>query len=256
MLLTALTEQAPKQIFRLSLLKRRLAALFHANNLDKLAQLYGTDKFGYHFYTQHYASHFAALRHKQLNILEIGIGGNESSTSGGESLRVWKTYFPKSLIFGLDIIDKSGVDEHRIKCFRGDQSDEKVLQAVVDAIGKIDIIIDDGSHFNDHVIKSFKFLFPKMAADGIYVVEDTQTSYWPTYGGSTTHKSSEVTMLGFLKSLTDGLNFQEYIADDYEPSYWDQHIVGMCFYHNLVFIQKGENNEPICHNARPEQLKV
>ena len=47
-----------------------------------------------------------------------------------------------------------------------------------------DIIIDDGSHLNRHVVKSFQVLFPLLADDGIYVAEDTQTAYWPGEGGS------------------------------------------------------------------------
>jgi len=51
------------------------------------------------------------------------------------------------------------------------------------------------------------------------------------------------TSLCLLKNLTDGLNHEEFIRPGYQPSYYDLHIVGMHFYHNLVFIQKGENNE-------------
>ncbi len=36
-----------------------------------------------------------------------------------------------------------------------------------------DIIIDDGSHMNRDVIKSFELLFPLLNDNGIYIVEDT-----------------------------------------------------------------------------------
>ena len=48
---------------------------------------------------------------------------------------------------------------------------------------ELDIIIDDGSHINEHVIRTFQYLFPKLKPGGIYVVEDTQTSYRQDYGG-------------------------------------------------------------------------
>ncbi|HEY5345945.1 MAG TPA: hypothetical protein VIK62_06335 [Verrucomicrobiae bacterium] len=46
-----------------------------------------------------------------------------------------------------------------------------------------------------------------------------------------------------LKSLVDGLNHEEFIKPGYVPSYYDQNITGLHFYHNLVFIQKGRNAE-------------
>ncbi len=49
--------------------------------------------------------------------------------------------------------------------------------------------------------------------------------------------------MGFFKKLTDGLNYAEFDRDHFEPSYYDKHIVAMHFYHNIVFIQKGLNNE-------------
>ena len=49
--------------------------------------------------------------------------------------------------------------------------------------------------------------------------------------------------MNFLKSLTDSLNYEEFDKQGYVPSYYDKHIVSMSFYHNLVFIHKGNNNE-------------
>jgi hypothetical protein len=44
---------------------------------------------------------------KKLNILEIGIGVYKRSQDGGEFLRMWKVYFPKSIIYGIDIYDNT-----------------------------------------------------------------------------------------------------------------------------------------------------
>jgi demethylmacrocin O-methyltransferase len=51
------------------------------------------------------------------------------------------------------------------------------------------------------------------------------------------------TSVNFLKSLVDCLNYEEFTLEGYKPSYFDRHIVGMHFYHNLAFIQKGDNDE-------------
>ena len=155
---------------------------------------------------------------------------------------MWKHYFPKGRIHGLDIEDKSFVDEGRIKAFRGSQDDPEVLRRIVDEIGRPDIVIDDGSHQPAHILATFEVLFPLLADDGIYVVEDTQTSYWPEWGGAEDPEDRSTSM-AMLKRLADGLNHVEYVVEPYEPTYTDQHVVGVHFYHNLVFVQKGVNAE-------------
>ena len=220
-----------------------LKSFVFQRDLPRLAMLYETDKWGEHWYVKHYARHFQHLRRKKITLLEIGIGGYENPKKGGNSLRMWRNYFPKAKIVGLDFYDKSPHSETRIQVFRGDQSDEVFLRKMIAEIGRPDIIIDDGSHINAHVLKSFEVLFPLLADDGIYVVEDTQTSYWPEYGGSSDDLLKASTSLCLLKNLTDGLNHEEYIKPGYQPSYYDQHITAMHFYHNLVFIQKGRNKE-------------
>src|SRR6185295_3664424 len=136
-----------------------------------------------HSYMNHYQSHFESYKFQKINLLEIGVGGYENPTEGGRSLRMWKKYFSSGNIFSIDINDKSFLQEKKIKIFKGSQADVDFLDKVVTEIGEIDIIIDDGSHINEHVIETFKFLFPKLKDGGIYVIEDTQTSYWENFGG-------------------------------------------------------------------------
>jgi cephalosporin hydroxylase len=220
--------------------ERELQAM--SGDLTKLAVHFGTDKWGAHRYTQHYQRHLEHLRHKPVKMLEIGIGGYSRAGQGGASLRMWKHFFPQGQIVGLDLQDKSFVEEPRIKAYRGDQTDPELLRRIVDESGPFDVIIDDGSHQPAHIIASFGILFPLLADDGIYVVEDTQTSYWPEWGGSEDIKD-EATSMAFLKRMTDGLNYEEFVDESYNPSYSDTHIIGLHFYHNLVFIEKGTNAE-------------
>lgn len=150
---------------------KSIPAYFYQNNLSKLAKLYGTDKYE-HGYTEIYQQYFKNIKHKKLRILEIGIGGGENTKYGGNSLKMWAKYFPKSDIFGIDLYDKSLIDYRRIKTFQGSQSDENFLAQ----FQNLDIIIDDGSHMNSDVIQSFEILFSKLNAGGYYCIEDTQVS--------------------------------------------------------------------------------
>ncbi len=218
-------------------------AAFAWGDLTKMGFIYGTDKVGDHHYAAHYMTHLRPYRNKPINLLEIGVGGYQDPDRGGESLRMWKKYFRKAHIYSIDIFDKSELQEPRITIFKGSQVDAVFMEQVCDRIGDIDVIIDDGSHINRHVIETFKMLFPKLKDGGIYVVEDTQTSYWEDYGGDSADLRNPDTMMNFFKDLTDSLNSEEFLIDGYQKSYYDQHVVSMHFYHNMVFVHKGINDE-------------
>lgn len=211
-------------------------------DLVRLAGQHGTDKWGRHWYAGHYQTHFAPRRLDSLTLLEIGVGGYEDPAKGGESLRMWKAYFPHARIFGLDVYDKSAVAEDRIQILRGSQDDPAFLEHVVATTGPLDIVIDDGSHRNAHVIASFEALFPHLREGGIYAVEDTQTSYWPSYGGSLEVEAPHTSM-GLFKRLADGVNHAERVQPGYTPSFFDLNVASVHFYHNLVFVYRGRNDD-------------
>jgi len=152
--------------------------------LTRLAITYGTDKFGYHDYTPNYFSLLRHLRDSPVRLLEIGVGGYQDADRGGESLEVWRDFFPKGEIVGIDIQKKEMDLGKRVTILQGSQVDGDFLARVVAEHGPFDIIIDDGSHQNEHVVTSFRLLFPTLSQGGIYVAEDVQTSFFPRFGGS------------------------------------------------------------------------
>lgn len=185
---------------------RRLFFLVpHRHDLGILARKYGTDKYSNH-YVEAYRRHFATLRRQRLNVLEIGVGGGKHPARGGASLRMWKDYFPRAMIYGIDIHDKRCHADRRIQIYQGDQSDPAFLQDVARRIGRLDIVIDDGSHLNEHVKVSFTTLFPLLPEGGIYAIEDLCTAYWPQYGGEWERLDNHFTSMAMLKRLVDGLH--------------------------------------------------
>jgi hypothetical protein len=190
MLKKKLLSHYPVFYFKLDALLKSLKAILYARNLDKLAIIFLTDKATIkknkktgHGYSINYSTHFQKIRKNKIKLLEIGIGGHTRSDAGGNSLRMWKRYFKKGRIYGVDIYDKKRFEEKRIKIFQGDQNDVDFLKNLYKKIGSIDIIIDDGSHVNEHVITSFTTLFPLLNNGGIYAIEDTHTSYMSRWGG-------------------------------------------------------------------------
>jgi hypothetical protein len=215
---------------------------YSAMSLTELAEEFGSDKWGVHRYTPHYERHFGPLRDREMLVVELGIGGYAREGQGGASLRMWKWFFPRAQIVGVDIQDKSFVDEERITSFQGSQTDRKLMRRIVKQFGPPTIVIDDGSHRPAHVRKSFQILFPLLANGGLYVIEDIQTSYWPQWRGSL-DLDDPTTSMAMVKGLLDGLNHEEFLDESYEPTYTDVHVVAVHGYHNLVIIEKGDNRE-------------
>lgn len=211
----------------------------YATGLVELCARFGSDKWGLHQYPRHYERHFEPIRDRPLTVLEIGVGGYADPVRGGASLRMWRRYFPRALIYGLDITDKRAMSGQRMIIRQGDQSSAADLADVVAATGPLDVVIDDGSHVSAHVIATFNELFSAVRPGGLYVIEDLQTSYWPSFGGAHWGTDEAATSVGFLKALVDGLNHEE--IDGREPQGWDAEISGLHFYHNMAVIEKKKN---------------
>ena len=216
------------------------AADLSRRSLTELAQLFKTDKWGRHRYTDHYEQHLNFLKRRSFGLLEIGIGGYAREREGGASLRMWKAYFPKAQIIGLDIEDKSFVDEDRIVTYQGSQVDPAVLDQIL-ADHPVRVVVDDGSHRSEHVIATFAHVFPLLPDGSIYAIEDTETSYWSNYGGSTDPDAP--TTMNMVKGLLDGLNYEEFTAKGYQPTPSELGIVAIHAFHSLIILEKGRNDE-------------
>lgn len=181
----------------------------------------GTDKFGPHDYAPHYHKMFAALRERPLRVLELGVGGYTDEFRGGLSLATWRDYFPNSQVTGLDVHKKTLSLGDRVRIYQASQVDARALARIVEERGPFDIIVDDGSHQNAHVVESFRLLWPEVVPEGIYAIEDVQTAYWPRWGGS----------LELEAPNTVGL-FRKYLARLPED------VAGIERFHNIIALHK------------------
>lgn len=230
---------APAQAFDRAL-KRRwlpLAGLLGAG-MDLLAALAGTDKYGQHFYTEVYDALARPHRRRPVTLLEIGVGGY-AGWLGGESLLMWAAYFRKGRIYGIDLVDKTALSRDRIKVFQCSQVDRERLTALAREIGPFDFIIDDGSHVNAHQIETFRILWPFLKDGGTYVVEDVQTSYWPSFGGGTPGSPGyQGSCMSFFKQLCDSVNLPEFLEPPRSDARLDHTIASVTFHHNLIVLTK------------------
>lgn len=167
--------------------------------LDEIGRIHKTDKSSiYHDYLNKYEKYLPFLRNQKIKILEIGV-------DKGYSLKTWSDYFYNSDIVGIDInFNCKQYETEKIKIEIGDQNDTNFLQNIHYKYGFFDLIIDDGSHFSDHVIKSFDYLFNCLNSGGIYIVEDLCCSYWKEYNGGT--EDDNIVLKKFHK-IIDEVNF-------------------------------------------------
>lgn len=198
------------------------------------AEGYETDKTLMPHYLLNYEKFFPDLAEKEIKLLELGV-------NYGGSLKMWRDYFEKGLIVGIDINNIDIEDPTgRIKFYSGLQEDEKLLDKVSAECAPegFDIIIDDCSHIGSLSQKSFWYLFENhLKPGGIYVIEDWGTGYWDSWFDGKRYdfkergkdqpslmnkiikkikqddpkriKSHDFGMVGFIKSLIDECGMED-----------------------------------------------
>jgi hypothetical protein len=145
--------------------------------LNAIGAKYGTDKgdSGHTFKDQNYLDiyheYVKSFRQEAFNFLEIGV-------RDGASMRMWSDYFPNATIIGLDI-DPSCKDVEKgrdnINIEIGSQEDEEFLNEIIEKYKSFKVILDDGSHINTMIMKSFNVL--NKYVENFYIIEDLANSY-------------------------------------------------------------------------------
>ena len=140
-------------------------------SLDIIFDKYDTDKnTNFHNYTRQYESLLRDFRNKPIKYLEIGV-------FNGGSIKAFKEAFTNSsCILGLDINNRCKTYEdieNNVFVEIGNATDSIFIESITKKYGTFDVILDDGSHTNEDVIKSFELLFPLLNDNGLYIVEDT-----------------------------------------------------------------------------------
>lgn len=159
--------------------------------LDQLFVKYGSDKTR-NGYAPVYHSLFKNIKDRKITLIEIGIGtmipNVTSSMAGyalpgykpGGSLRAWRDFFENGEIHGIDIqADTQFTDEPRITthlCDSANINRVKELQNSSSFPKEADIILDDGSHWDESQFKTFNNFYDLVKKGGYYIIEDVKPS--------------------------------------------------------------------------------
>ncbi|MBM3549860.1 MAG: hypothetical protein FJX54_23210 [Alphaproteobacteria bacterium] len=220
--------------------------------LSLIALRHGCDKYGAHFYTSVYHELLQSRRERVTSLLEIGVGGYQSKYLGGASLAMWAEYLPRARIVGIDLHEKRLDLGDRITILQGSQDDLAFLDRVVAGHGPFDVIVDDGSHVPAHIVTSFGALFPALSDGGLYVIEDTQTAYWPDFGGGPDGGPT----VSLVNDLIEGLHHQEMPSPSFVANEFATAIRSVRVFHNLIAVEKGANTEPSNRRLDPTHPEV
>lgn len=107
---------------------------------------------------------------------------------------------------------------------------------------ELDVVLDDGGHTMGQQLVSFQNLFLKVKEGGLYIVEDTHTSYWREFHGGLRKKGS---FIEEAKNLVDSLyeghlrNNEGIVINDFT-----RHIKGISFYDSIVVFEKQKRAGP------------
>lgn len=183
-------------------------------DLNFFLKISGSDKYSNYYDVYKYLVTFLK-KTKVKNICEIGIGGHNQEFAGGSSLLALQTYFSNSNVYGLDILEKNFLNSKKIKTFIIDQSNQNELNIFAKKVGKFDLIIDDGSHFGDHQVNSFKTLFPYLNDGGVYIVEDLGGSYTKAFNGDPNFDPNN-NMFGFIQDKIHAVNSKYLTKEKFE----------------------------------------
>ncbi len=161
-------------------------------NLDA----YDTDKIR-HGYLDVYDAILAPWVDEEITLLELGV-------YRGGSLKLWRDYFPRGAIVGIDRkLPQNFRPGERIQVFEGSHGNKRFLSEVANrtAPNGFDIIIDDASHIGEKTRRAFWYLFDHhLKPGGLYAIEDWGTGYLDDFPDGKKFRP-KIPILGRVRSL-------------------------------------------------------
>lgn len=182
-------------------------------------------------YFEIYDRHLGRLRGQPIHFLEIGV-------KGGGSLQMWQAYFgPMATIHGVDVDPAARcLEAEGFRIHVGDQSDPAFLDRLKADVPVLDVVLDDGGHRMHQMWNSFAALFPHLATNGLYVVEDLHACYMPEYGGG--YKST-ASFAERSKDWVDLLHLQYVVGGAAREPGVARGVASMHYYDSVLVLEKG-----------------
>ena len=187
-------------------------------------------------YFEIYERHLAPFRGRPVRLLEFGVWH-------GGSLQLWRRYLgPDARIVGVDLNPECArLAEEGIEVVIGDQADPATHRSLRERYDGFDIVIDDGGHTMEQQVTTFREMYPAVREGGLYVVEDTHSSYHAHWGGGLRRPG---TFIEQAKLMIDQMHAFYGPVPGLSPDYVTQTVQGLHFYDSMVVVEKRARQVP------------
>jgi cephalosporin hydroxylase len=185
-----------------------------------------------------YHRHLHGYRNKQIKFLEIGM-------QNGGSTQMWRNYFgSNATIIGVDIDEKCReLEKEGFEVWIGDQENLTFWEQFKIKHSSLDVVLDDGGHTMKQQINTFISLFPILNEGGIFICEDTHSSYFPDLGGGL---KQEGTFHEYVKGLMDEMHAWYFQKISTLPSnYFANNLYAIHVYESLIIFEKRKKTMPM-----------
>jgi predicted O-methyltransferase YrrM len=155
--------------------------------LASLADNKRTDKNTTHCYLDLYQELFGSKKETAKHVLEVGV-------QQGGSFKLWYDYFTNATIHGYDLLTLDYMNQHynftnEVLAKMPDQSRVHLVTGVdaylpdniikyVDPNIRYDVMVDDGPHTLESMVKFIILYLPLLAPGGVLVIEDIPRLEW------------------------------------------------------------------------------
>lgn len=147
-------------------------------------------------YFQVYEELLSKYRGKPITFIEVGV-------LNGGSLFMWRHFFgAQARIIGIDLNPEAKKwEKEGFEIFIGSQNDPQFWKEFFAAVGKVDVLLDDGGHTNEQQIVTTHYAVPNINDGGMLIVEDVHTSYMRAFGNP-----SQYSFTGYVAKIIDGIH--------------------------------------------------
>jgi len=199
-------------------------------------------------YFQVYEELLREYRGQCFTLVEIGV-------LDGGSLHMWRQFLgPKARIIGIEFNSEAAClksDEFIIEV--GDQGNIEFWKSFFNKYGPVDVVIDDGGHWNDQQIVTTAAVIPNIRSGGMLIVEDTHCSYYKWMGNP-----SKYSFIEYAKHLVDRVNYRYEPLDGARPGFASKYIYSIRFYESIVAFMINQDlciiNEPVSNHVARTQM--
>ena len=178
-------------------------------------------------YFQVYEELLAPFVGKPVTIVEVGV-------LNGGSLHMWRRFLgEKARVIGVDNSQGAKqMEAQGFEIFVGDQASGEFWADFFDAVGPVDVIVDDGGHTNKQQIATVTGCLEHINDGGMIITEDTHTSYMKHFGNP-----SKFSFMNYSKHIADCIQSRNPLVENMSRNAFRDSVYAVNFYESIVALR-------------------